>query len=248
MPECLLTQGAVQLLLGGGEAVGKELRLNGYRVKAVGIAKPESRSNAAICFVGLATARAIGRIAHPTALALRVADASEVPQVRRAAEDVLSGLLGKGIGKEVVSADTDLFGGKWARLGKDVLAEAVFLMLGLLIATATVAELLYAGVQADLTEIGTLRSLGATRSDIVWQITAQALCVCLVGGGLGLLFAQSYYFWPQYLQSQFRWISSPHLSVVAVALSFGAGVFASLLPAWSAVQREPVVAMKEPGR
>jgi ABC-type antimicrobial peptide transport system permease subunit len=185
---------------------------------------------------------------HPTGIALRLADDADVSQVRGAVEDMLSELLGEGVGPHLVSSDLDLFGDELTQLGKDVLAEAVFLMLGLVIATATVAELLYAGVQANVREIGTLRSLGATRGDIIWQVLTQGLFICLVGGGLGLLLAQSYPLWPEALREQFRWMSSPHLGTLALGLSLTAGAGASWLPASAAVRTDPVTALRESER
>lgn len=244
--ECMITPEVADLFFGyPKDAIGKTLRLNGHKFTVTGVVQADQGMDREMCLVGPDAARRVRNIDHPTSIQLRVADDESLGKTRREVEGVLSGIFGKGIGAKMVSSRLDTSFKDFLAFNKGVVAQGVFLILGLFIAIATVAELLYADIQANMAEIGTLRALGARKSDIIGQIAFQGIFICLLGGIVGVGLTQSYYFWPETFRQQLRFMSSFEISVFALGIAFLAGVVASLLPAYSALAVPPITTMRE---
>ena len=81
--------------------------------------------------------------------------------------------------------------------------------------------------------------------DIFSEIAARGLAICLLGGILGVLLSHVYYVLPQEIQQVFRWESSRQLELLALGLSFVAGIVASFVPAYEAIKVNPVEALQE---
>lgn len=126
------------------------------------------------------------------------------------------------------------------REGLLLLASAVGLVL--LLACASVANLLLTGAEARQRDAAIRFALGATRGRVARQLVAEALLLALGGGGLGLLFAQ----WgtrliPAILPADFPRLGQPRIDVVVIVvglLSAGvAGIISGLAPGLAATAR-----------
>jgi putative ABC transport system permease protein len=116
-----------------------------------------------------------------------------------------------------------------------VLLGAVGLIL--LIAASNIANLLLARSLARTKEIAIRVALGASRSNLIRQLLAEALLLSLTGGVIGLLLAQwTTTFVVRSAPSALPLSTVPHLDlrVLAFTLSISVltGVFFGLLPAW----------------
>ena len=115
-----------------------------------------------------------------------------------------------------------------------------------MLAVATVAEMLYADLHANLAEIGILRALGAREIHIVSSPDRSAKRHPLSGGRRHRPNADAVLF-------PLARATAPVLTLVecfmlAWLMSFAAGIVGSLVPAWTAVQVSPAEAMREGNR
>ncbi len=241
--ECMLTEWSAKAVF--KVVVGQAVRVNGRLMKVVGIVDPNRAKLKFDCLMSLAAGHNIAHISYPGKIYIRAADAAVMPQVRRAATNYISAEFGKHFSKKMVRADTDFNEGAIQSFNRSLLSQGVFVILGLMLAMATVAEMLYADVQTNLAEIGILRALGARKLDILGQIALQSVMISLAGGCIGLMLTQSYYFWPEEVRQLWRWKESASITYFGLVLSFTAGVVASLMPAYTAVQISPTEAMRE---
>lgn len=116
-----------------------------------------------------------------------------------------------------------------------VLLGAVGLIL--LIAASNIANLLLARSLARTKEIAVRLALGASRSDLVRQLLAEALLLSVTGGLAGLLFAHwATVFVVKSAPSALPLNTVPSLDVCVLTFTIGisvlTGIFFGLLPAW----------------
>jgi len=127
--------------------------------------------------------------------------------------------------------------------------------LALLVAALGVANTMLMAIYERTREIGVLKALGASRSEIRWLFTAEAALIGLLGGAFGLLFGTL-------LGRLVDWIAHRYLitqgvtgvgalSVVPPWLALGAlafaaliGLLAGLYPAARAARLDPVTALR----
>jgi putative ABC transport system permease protein len=92
-------------------------------------------------------------------------------------------------------------------------------------------------------EIGVRKALGATRRDIMLQFLVEALALCLLGGGLGVLLGTGA---ALTLSRLMQW--NTLISPVSVAVAFGfsaiVGLFFGIWPARRAARLDPIVALR----
>jgi putative ABC transport system permease protein len=92
-------------------------------------------------------------------------------------------------------------------------------------------------------EIGIRKALGATRRTILMQFLIEALALCLVGGGLGILIGTGTAIG---LSKLMHWntLVSPASIVIAFAFSALTGLFFGIWPARRAASLDPIVALR----
>jgi len=92
-------------------------------------------------------------------------------------------------------------------------------------------------------EIGVRKALGATRANILLQFLIEALTLCLLGGGLGILVGMGA---TAVLARAMHWnaLVSPKAVIVAFGFSALVGLFFGLWPARRAARLDPIVALR----
>ncbi len=115
--------------------------------------------------------------------------------------------------------------------------------VSLLVGGIGIMNIMLVSVTERTREIGVRKALGATRGAILFQFLVEALVLCLVGGALGVAIGGG---GAILLAKIFKWntLVSPTAVVLALAFSFGVGLFFGIWPARRAAQMDPIVALR----
>ena len=116
--------------------------------------------------------------------------------------------------------------------------------LALFVGAIGIMNITYVSVKERTREIGTRKALGARRRTILLQFLIEAVCICLVGGILGLLIAGGFYALAAMAVPAFPLVFSGGLVAVGLILSVVTGVVSGFAPAWQASKLDPVVALR----
>jgi putative ABC transport system permease protein len=115
--------------------------------------------------------------------------------------------------------------------------------ISLLVGSIGIMNIMLVSVTERTREIGLRMAVGAKGGDIRWQFLIEAVILCLVGGGLGILAGavgargvSSALQWPIHV--------SPRAIVVALTISTIIGVFFGLYPASKAARFDPIRALQ----
>jgi putative ABC transport system permease protein len=126
---------------------------------------------------------------------------------------------------------------------------AVLLAVG---AMFCAANTMFATVRARGREIGTMRALGFSRSDVLISFLFESVLLCFLGGALGLLatlplnalnYGTSNF--NSFAEVTFSFRSGPLVMLVAFLMTFAMGVFGGLFPAVRAVRLDVVRSLRE---
>ena len=115
--------------------------------------------------------------------------------------------------------------------------------VSLLVGGIGIMNIMLVSVTERTREIGVRKALGATRGQILFQFLVEALVLCLVGGGIGVLFGSG----GAYALSRFfQWntLISPLSVGLAFLFSFTVGLFFGIWPARRASMMDPIVALR----
>jgi len=115
--------------------------------------------------------------------------------------------------------------------------------VSLLVGGIGIMNIMLVSVTERTREIGVRKALGATRGAILFQFLIEALVLCLVGGTLGVAIGGG---GAMLLAKIFKWntLVSPTAVVLALAFSFGVGLFFGIWPARRAAAMDPIVALR----
>lgn len=120
---------------------------------------------------------------------------------------------------------------------------AAIAVISLVVGGIGVMNIMLVSVSERIKEIGVRMAVGARRSDILQQFLTEAVLVCLIGGVLGILTALGAGGISALVGSSFTFVYSLASIVSAFAVSTMIGVAFGYLPARSAAQLDPVVAL-----
>ncbi len=121
---------------------------------------------------------------------------------------------------------------------------AAIAIISLVVGGIGVMNIMLVSVSERVKEIGVRMAVGARRSDILQQFLTEAVIVCLVGGILGILAALVAGEVFKLAGSSFTFIYSMSSIVSAFCISSLIGVIFGYMPARSAAQLDPVVALE----
>jgi putative ABC transport system permease protein len=134
--------------------------------------------------------------------------------------------------------------------------KAVGILIALLLTVGAMfasANTMYAAVRARTREIGTMRAIGYTRTEVLTSFLAESILLCVAGSVLGLLatlpmgglrFGVSNF--GTYTESVIPFRFGPPVMAVATIMTTAIGVFGGLLPALRAVRLDVSRALREP--
>ena len=117
--------------------------------------------------------------------------------------------------------------------------------VSLLVGGIGIMNIMLVSVTERTREIGILKALGATRSDIMLQFLIEAVMLCLVGGLIGIAIGYGVGALAAFLLPGFP---PAHVPTWAILLSFGfsvaVGVIFGIIPAAKASQLDPIEALR----
>ncbi|MCG8454135.1 MAG: ABC transporter permease [Spirochaetales bacterium] len=116
--------------------------------------------------------------------------------------------------------------------------------ISLVVSGIGIMNIMLVSISERTREIGIRKSLGATRSDVLMQFLIEALVVCFLGGGIGLLLGAGFSALIGATQN-WAYILSPLAVGLALGLSGAVGVFFGLYPAVKASRMDPVEALSQ---
>ncbi len=137
----------------------------------------------------------------------------------------------------------ELIGGAMKRLKEFTTAILVIGVVAVLAGGIGIMNVTLATIFSRIREIGIRRSLGATRSDIVWQFVTEAVTLGLIGGvaGCGLGIAAVKYLAPD--ADRMIPLGAQHFAG-ALLVAIGTGFFFSIFPAYQASRFDPVESLR----
>lgn len=123
-------------------------------------------------------------------------------------------------------------------------AGLVITGLALFVGAIGIMNITYVSVKERTREIGTRKALGARRRSILMQFLVEAVCICIVGGLIGLAVTWGLAAIIALAAPAFPIVFSPTVIFVAVGLATLVGVTSGFLPALSASSLDPVEALR----
>jgi len=120
---------------------------------------------------------------------------------------------------------------------------AAIASISLLVGGIGIMNIMLVSVTERTREIGVRKALGATRGAILFQFLVEALVLCLVGGGIGVVFGGG---GAIALSRIFHWntLISPVSIMLAFLFSFAVGLVFGVWPARRASRLDPIVALR----
>lgn len=233
-----------------GEALDKEIRVNGHKFLVIGVQEYIEDlfgiSENDYIFIPMTT---FDRL-YPSIERVRlVVSAVSREKFAEAKDQVINALRRV---RRVRSEDDNNFGimtqDRFKReigaiTGKVQLGATAVASVGLMVGVIGVMNIMLVAVTQRTREIGVRKAVGARRANILFQFLVEAVTLTGLGGIIGIIFGAligfavtSFLDWHYYL--------SPTWMAIGLLLSGGTGVIAGMYPAWRAARVDPIVALR----
>jgi putative ABC transport system permease protein len=245
---CFIGQDIVEKLFPSVDPVGKELTVGGHNFTVVGVAEKVGSafgvSEDNFVFIPLGTFRNLFMPNLELIVFIKAPDAQHLMEL----EDEVRILMRAR--RHVPYHEDDTFGinasdtlmSAWQNLTGTIFAVtigvvAVFMVVGGIV----IMNIMLATVTERTHEIGIRKSVGAKRSDILWQFLIEAAVLAGLGGLMGVLFS---YAIAWLVAIVFTAEVPTNAVIVGVTLSTAVGLFFGIYPARRAAALDPIQALR----
>jgi putative ABC transport system permease protein len=251
-PVAVIGQDIVENVMGGADAIGKEIRIDGQLYRVIGLGKKQGKTlgqsmdNYAIIPV---TAYLKQYGAHNNSIRISGKAASVGPPLEMAMDETRAILRARRHDRpgqdDSFAVETNAsFLGMWSAIsGSFFIAMIVIAAVALLVGGIVIMNIMLVSVTERTREIGIRKAMGARRSDVLRQFLIESSTMALVGGVLGVLLGISI------AKGVTLWIGMPStikLWAISAALVLAAsvGIFFGVYPAKRAAKLDPIVALR----
>jgi putative ABC transport system permease protein len=251
---CLLGQTAKENLFGNQDAVGQVVRIGRYPFRVVGVLAGkgqtpggEDQDDRVVIPVGTFRSRVVPTA--PGRVHVLLISASDARTVNRAVRQIDSILRQRhGIEPEKEPDYGIRSQAEFLKTQEEILGTLKALLVGIALVALGVGgigvmNIMLVSVTERTREIGIRMAIGAREADVRFQFLVEAVALCVLGGlagtavGLGVIFA---------LAQALGWsmVLPPEALIVALATSFGTGIFFGFWPARRASRLDPIEALR----
>jgi putative ABC transport system permease protein len=245
---CFIGQDIVEKLFPSVDPIGKELTVGGHNFSVVGVAEKVGSafgvSEDNFVFIPLGTFRDLFMPNLELIVFIKAPDSQHMIEL----EDEVRILMRSR--RHVPYHEDDTFGinasdtlmSAWQNLTGTIFAVtigvvAVFMVVGGIV----IMNIMLATVTERTHEIGIRKSVGARRSDILWQFLIEAAVLAGLGGLMGVLLS---YGIAKLVDIVFTAEVPTSAVIVGITLSTSVGLIFGIYPAWRASALDPIQALR----
>lgn len=232
------------------EAVGKEIRINGWNFNVIGVQErvddffgisendfifipmttfdrlyPNEKSVTLMC-------SAVSRMQFGEAMDQVINALRRVRKVRPDEPNNFGILTQDRFKNEVASITSKV------QLGATAVA-----CVGLMVGVIGVMNIMLVAVTQRTREIGVRKAVGARKHNIMFQFLVEAATLTMMGGLIGIMFGAGLG-WLVTTILEWKYFFSPAWAIIGLVLSAGTGIVSGLYPAWRAARTDPIVALR----
>jgi putative ABC transport system permease protein len=245
---CFVGQDIVEKLFTGLDPLGKELQVGGQSFRIIGVAEKVGSafgvSQDNFVFIPVNTFRNVYMARPDLLIFIKAPDSVHVPEL----EDEVRVLMRAR--RHIPYHEDDTFGinasetlmSAWQNLTGSIFAVtigvvAVFMVVGGIV----IMNIMLATVTERTHEIGLRKSVGARRSDILWQFVIEAAVLAGIGGITGVILS---YLIARLVDMVFTAAVPARAVIVGITLSTLVGLFFGIYPAKKAAALDPIEALR----
>lgn len=243
---CVIGSKVQQELFPGMNPLGKILRLGDWRLRIIGVMTARGESVGFdlddIVFIPVATAL---KVFDQTTLFRIMIEANSFENLDRTKKEILAVITERHNDEEDVTLITqdsvlESFNQIFTAL---TLALAGIAAISLTVAGIGIMNVMLVSVSERTSEIGLMKAIGVTSSQVVWVFLAEATLLSVIGGVVGLIVAQLLVNASQELFPSFP-VQIPQWAILAaVGVALTVGISFGVWPARRASRLDPILAL-----
>jgi putative ABC transport system permease protein len=232
------------------EAIGKDIRVNGYKFVCIGVQERIDDlfniSENDLIYIPMTT---FDRLYPGTERIYLLCSAVSRQQFGEAMDQVVNALRRvRGLRPEDENnfgiLTQDRFKNEIGAItGKVQLGATAVASVGLLVGVIGVMNIMLVAVTQRTREIGIRKAVGARKKNILFQFLVEAATLTGIGGIVGILFGALLGLLITSIL-EWRYSLSPMWTFLGLALSIGTGIVAGMYPAWRAARVDPIIALR----